>query len=152
MTKTSKVAALLGLIFSPRLSVLSYSCLHRLGLQQPWRRFHISHHVKTEVISNTCWTFRLQLLIDNAIFGKGLKDKRCAFFGDASSYFLFHVTVVSWNFLSRQFVIQRGNLDKSVNEGRWRMFRREAELCMRWSKCKGGWLYRVVILWRTVFV
>lgn len=74
--------------------------------------------MKTEVISNTCKTFRLQLLIDNIIFGKGLKDKRCAFSGDASSYFLFHVTVVSWNLLSGQLVIQRGNSDKSVNEGK----------------------------------
>jgi hypothetical protein len=57
-----------------------------------------------------------------------LEDKRCAFYGDASSYFLFHVTVVSWNLLLGELVIQRGNLVKSVNEGRGRMFRLEAEL------------------------
>jgi len=91
--------------------------------------------VKTEVISNTSQKFSLQLLIDNGIFGKGLKDKRSAFSCDASSsyyyYFLFHVTVVSWNVLLGQLVIRRRNLDKTMNGGKCRMFRLEAELCMR---------------------
>jgi hypothetical protein len=58
------------------------------------------------------------MLTDNIIFGKGLQGKRCAFSGDASSYFLFHVTVVSCNLLLGQLVNQGGNLDKSANEGK----------------------------------